>query len=36
MNDFPIIEDLLLLSILLHVVDFLEGNIVGEITRQSQ
>ena len=35
MNDIPTVEDLLALNILLYDIDFLDGNIVGELARQS-
>ena len=34
-NGIPIVEDLLTLNILLYDIDFLEGNIVGELARRS-
>ena len=35
MNDFPIVEDLLTLNILLYDIDFVDGNIIGELARRS-
>ena len=35
MNDIPTVEDLLTLNILLYDVDFVNGNLVGEIARRS-
>ena len=35
MNDIPIVEDLLTLSILLYDIDIPDGNIVGELARRS-
>ena len=35
MNDIHTVEDLLTLNILLYDTDFVDGNIVGEIARQS-
>ena len=35
LNGIPIVENLLLLKILLYDVDVLEGNIIGELARQS-
>ena len=35
MNDIPIVEDLLTLSILLYDIDIVDGNIVGELARPS-
>ena len=35
MNDIPTVEDLLTLIILLHDIDIVDGNIVGELDRQS-
>ena len=35
MNDIPIVEDLLTLNILLHDIDIVDGNIIGEIDRRS-
>ena len=35
MNDIPIVEDLLGLNILLYDIDFVDGNIVGELARRS-
>ena len=35
MNDFPIVEDLLTLNILLYDIDIVDGNIVGELPRRS-
>ena len=35
MNDIPTVEDLLALNILLYVIDFVDGNIVGELASPS-
>ena len=35
MNDFPIVEDLLTLNILLYDIDIVDGNIVGELAGRS-
>ena len=35
MNDIPIVEDLLTLSILLNDIDIVDGNIIGELARRS-
>ena len=35
MNDFPIVEDLLTLNILLYDIDIVDGNIMGELARRS-
>ena len=35
MNDIPTVEDLLTLNILLYDIDIMDGNIVGEVARQS-
>ena len=35
MNDISIVEDLLLLNILLYDIDFVEGNILGELVWRS-
>ena len=35
MNDIPNLEDLLTLNILLYYIDFVDGNIIGELARQS-
>ena len=35
MNDNPTVEDLLTLNILLYDIDFVDGNIVGELARRS-
>ena len=35
MNDIPIVEDLLTLNILLYDMDFVDGNIIGELARRS-
>ncbi len=35
MNHIPIVEGLLSLNILLYDIDFVEGNIIGEIARRS-
>ena len=35
MNDIPIVESVLLLKILLYDIDFVEGNIIGELTWRS-
>ena len=35
MNDFPTVEDLLTLNILLYDIDIVDGNIAGELARQS-
>ena len=35
MNDIPTVEDLLTLNILLYDIDFVDGNIVGELARRS-
>ena len=35
MNDIPIVEDLLTLNILLYDKDIVDGNIIGELARQS-
>ena len=35
MNDNPLVEDLLTLNILLHDIDIVESNIIGELVRQS-
>ena len=35
MNDIPTAEDLLTLSILLYDIDFVDGNIIGELVRRS-
>ena len=35
MNDIPIVEDLLTLSILLYDIDIVHGNIIGELARRS-
>ena len=35
MNDIPIVEYLLTLNILLDGIDFVDGNIIGELARQS-
>ena len=35
MNDIPILEDLLTLSILRYNIDIVNGNIVGELARRS-
>ena len=35
MNDIPTVEDLLTLNILMYDVDFVNGNIIGEIARRS-
>ena len=35
MNDIPIVEDLLTLNIVLHVIDLVGGNIIGELARRS-
>ena len=35
MNDFPFVEDLLTLNILLYDIDFVDGNIIGELARRS-
>ena len=35
MNDIPTVEDLPALNILLYDIDFVDGNIVGELARQS-
>ena len=35
MNDFPIVEDLLILNILLNDIDFVDENIIGELARRS-
>ena len=35
MNDFPIVEDLLTLSILLYDIDLVDGNLIGELARGS-
>ena len=35
MNDIPTVEDLLPLKILLHDVDIVDGNIIGELARRS-
>ena len=34
-NDIPFVEDLLTLNILLYDIDFVDGNIVGELARRS-
>ena len=34
-NDFPNVEDLLTLNILLYDIDIVDGNIVGELARRS-
>ena len=31
MNDIPIVEDLLTLNIVLYDIDFVDGNIIGEL-----
>ena len=35
MNDIPFAEDLLTLNILLYEIDFVDGNIIGELARRS-
>ena len=35
MNDIPTVEDLLTLNILLYDIDFVDGNIIGELARRS-
>ena len=35
MNDIPIVEDLLTLSLLLYYIDIVDGNSVGELARRS-
>ena len=35
MNNIPAVEDLLTLNILLYDIDIVDGNIVGELARQS-
>ena len=35
MNDLPTVEDLLTLNSLLYDIDILDGNIIGELARQS-
>ena len=35
MNDIPIVEYLLTLNILLYDIDFVDGNIIGELARRS-
>ena len=35
MNDIPIVEDLLTLNHLLYDIDFVDGNIIGELARRS-
>ena len=35
MNDIPTVEDLLTLNILLYDMDFVDGNIVGELARRN-
>ena len=35
MNDIPFVEDLLTLNIVLYDIDFVHGNIIGELARQS-
>ena len=35
MNDIPIVEDLLTLDIMLYDIDFVDGNIIGELARRS-
>ena len=35
MNDIPIVEDLVLVSVLLYDVDFVDGTVIGEFTRRS-
>ena len=35
MNDISIVEDLLTLNILLYGIDFVDGNIIGELARRS-
>ena len=35
MNVIPIVEDLLILSILLYDIDIVHGNIFGELAKQS-
>ena len=35
MNDNPIVEDLLTLNLVLYDIDFVDGNIVGELARRS-
>ena len=35
MNDFPFVEDLLTLNILLYDIDFVDGNIIEELARRS-
>ena len=35
MSDVPIVEDLLILNILLYEIDIVDGNIIGEVARQS-
>ena len=35
MNNIPTVEELLTLNILLYDVDFVDGNLVGELARRS-
>ena len=35
MNDFPFVEDLLILNIVLYDIDIVDGNIIGELARRS-
>ena len=35
MNDIPFVEDLLTLNIVLHGIDIVDGNIIGELARRS-
>ena len=35
MNDIPFVEDLLTLNIVLYDIDFVDGNIIGELARRS-